>query len=342
MRRDRGEVTHATISRPFSTPRRSNASPSRPPTSTPMTAPAPSASISSVGERLVQPYCWWTSSTPNVCDPGEVEVAAGARNDHRPRWSGSTGCSALRRPGPSGVAIADRARCRWSGATPFSRETRCASVSSSSSASVRRPRRGPVDASRPRGICTAPGGIAPAPPRTGSGSFSTAHGEHERRDREDHERRPPRHRGDVTGDGEADAGAEQLAGQNVAPDPAPLRAHEPVAEHRCDDRPGRCRRDAEARAASASVRRTSSRWRSRSCSRPTARSSSPRVVVRRMPVGEARRTGCSRSPRRPRSPRRADRCRRWRCAARDAAGSPTRRPSRSPRWTARALRRARG
>ena len=64
-------------------------------------------------------------------------------------------------------------------------------------------------------------------------------GEHERRQREDHEGGAPRERGDVAGDREADAGADVLAGEDHAVDPAALPAPEPVADERGDHRSGR-------------------------------------------------------------------------------------------------------
>ena len=48
--------------------------------------------------------------------------------------------------------------------------------------------------------------------------------EPERRQREDDERGPPRKRGDVAGDGEAETGADVLAGEDEAVDPAALPA----------------------------------------------------------------------------------------------------------------------
>src|SRR5207253_9265392 len=68
--------------------------------------------------------------------------------------------------------------------------------------------------------------------------------EHEPREREggqgeDHERGAPGERGDVAGDGKADAGSPELAGEDVAVDPAALRGGEVVAYERGDERAGR-------------------------------------------------------------------------------------------------------
>ena len=70
-------------------------------------------------------------------------------------------------------------------------------------------------------------------------------GEGEGRQREDDERSAPREEGDVAGDREAHAGAEVLARENDAVDPAALPASEPVADERGDHRPGRGRDGAE-------------------------------------------------------------------------------------------------
>ncbi len=70
-------------------------------------------------------------------------------------------------------------------------------------------------------------------------------GEHERRQREDDEGGAPRERCDVAGHGEADAGADVLAGEDDAVDPAALPAPEPVADERGDHRAGRGRHGAE-------------------------------------------------------------------------------------------------
>ena len=63
-------------------------------------------------------------------------------------------------------------------------------------------------------------------------------GEHKGRQGQDHERRPPRQGGDVAGDREADARAEELAGEDEAVDPAALGRGEVVADERGDERPG--------------------------------------------------------------------------------------------------------
>ena len=67
----------------------------------------------------------------------------------------------------------------------------------------------------------------------------------ERRQGEDHERRAPGQRRDSTGHRESEGGADELAREDVAVDASPLGRVEPVADERCDDRPGRRRDDAE-------------------------------------------------------------------------------------------------
>ena len=62
---------------------------------------------------------------------------------------------------------------------------------------------------------------------------------------EDDERRPPRERRDVAGHGEAQSGADQLAGEHVAVDAAPLGAGEVVADEGRHDRAGRRGQDAQ-------------------------------------------------------------------------------------------------
>ena len=81
-----------------------------------------------------------------------------------------------------------------------------------------------------------------APPATlGLAQPPHDRGEREGRQGEDDERGSPRERGDVAGDGEADARAEVLAGEDDAIDPAALPAPEPVADERGDHRAGRGR-----------------------------------------------------------------------------------------------------
>ena len=70
-------------------------------------------------------------------------------------------------------------------------------------------------------------------------------GQHKCGQRERHERRSPRQRGDVTGDGEAESGAQQLAGQDVAVDLAPFGAGEVVTDEGGDHRARRSCHQAE-------------------------------------------------------------------------------------------------
>jgi hypothetical protein len=64
-------------------------------------------------------------------------------------------------------------------------------------------------------------------------------GQDERGQREDDERRPPGQCGDVAGEGEPGAGAEQFPGQDVTVDLAPFRGREPVTGQGSGHRAGR-------------------------------------------------------------------------------------------------------
>jgi hypothetical protein len=61
-------------------------------------------------------------------------------------------------------------------------------------------------------------------------------GQRECREREDHERRPPGERRDVSGHGEADAGARHFPGKDVAVDAPPLRRPEVIAHEGGNER----------------------------------------------------------------------------------------------------------
>ena len=79
----------------------------------------------------------------------------------------------------------------------------------------------------------------PLPPRSGSRSRHTTSASTNAGSARMTKARPPRERGDVAGDREAEAGADVLAGEDDAVDPAALPAPEPVADERRDDRAGR-------------------------------------------------------------------------------------------------------
>ena len=82
-----------------------------------------------------------------------------------------------------------------------------------------------------------------APPRAGSRKPQDEPAEHERGDGEDDERgapaADPRDGGDVTRDGEAEAGSEELSREDEAVDPAALGGGEPIADERRGERAGR-------------------------------------------------------------------------------------------------------
>ncbi len=193
-----------------------------------------------VGQGLVDLELLPDELGPEGLDAGQVEVPAGAGDDQDDVGADAQHRPHRRRRCPSAAAARRRAPCpgrarppgprpgagrRWPGGV-FAADR--AAPERQSARRGRRPRPSVGAVWSKRGDATSG--------RLGQPEHEP--GQKEGRQGQQHEGRPPRQGGDVAGHREADAGADQLAGEDVAVDAAALGSLEVVADQRRHHRAG--------------------------------------------------------------------------------------------------------
>ncbi len=205
---------------------------------------APDHEEEEIGQELVDAELLLDELGREGLDPGQVEVAAGAGHDQN-----DVGADAQHRPGR-----VDQVERLGSQLVPVQDLVGIGlhAAARGDQLGVGRRGRGVVfSASGRRRRSRALGALRNERRSTtaiGFGQPQHDPAQDERRHGQQHERRPPGQGGDIAGHGEAQAGPEKLAGEDVAVDAAPFGALEVIADERGHDRTGRGRDHAQGEA----------------------------------------------------------------------------------------------